>query len=96
MSKLKPFVGLVTRGSNLNSQLELIHSEGKMVPSLSFTSASKGKPFVGDFKFFIESKNGRYIAPLSIHPDEEEVLFFSPTNFLVTKKIGKDIYLQEK
>lgn len=86
LAKLAPYKGTVTRGSNLPNQALQEHQTGKTVKYAAYTSTSVNVPFVGDYKFVINSKEGRYIAPLSIHPDEEEVLFKNGSSFVIDSR----------
>ena len=96
LEKLKPFLGVTDRGANLSEKALEQHRVGNKVTYPAFTSASRVRGFESDYEFKLTSKNGRYIAPLSIHPDEEEVLFKNNTSFVVDSQTSYTFFMTEQ
>jgi hypothetical protein len=89
LHKLTPIKGKVLRGTDVGSELRKKLVPGAIITLSAFTSTSVSQPFGGEDQFVIHSKTGRYIAPLSNSPGEEEVLFDEGTKFRVlSKKLG--------
>ncbi len=95
LRKLAPYVGTVSRGSELPQSEVDKHVEGQDVVYKAFTSTSIHKSFTGTYSFTIESKTGRYVAPIAMRPEEEEVLIPSNTSFQIIEKDGTHFHLQE-
>ena len=91
LKKLANYKGTVVRGaSDLGGDVDLF-KPGAIVKSKAFTSAAaSGEGFAGAYRFTIQSCGGKYIAPLSASPGEEEVLFKSNTSFKVLSKKEED------
>lgn len=85
LSKLKKFEGEVMRGASMPDSVLESYQVGAVVTHPSFTSTSKSVGFSGAQQFFIKSKKGHYIAPISGSPGEEEVLFSADSKFKVLK-----------
>lgn len=86
---------LVKRGANLPPDLLAQHCMGCLVTYPSFTSSSLAEGFGSSQKYIIQSKHGKYIAPLSSHSGEEEVLFKTNTQFKVLNIEGTNYSLEE-
>jgi len=85
----------VIRGAELPQEELNQHQVGKIITYASFTSTSKGSGFISKTKFVIKSAHGKYIAPISFHGDEEEVLFKSKTKFKIISKNENEIVMEE-
>lgn len=90
LRKVKAYKGEVRRGADLPLQAVLQHSPGEILTYSAFTSTSLESGFSGSQQFVIKSKNGKFIAPLSSSPVEEEVLFDAETKFKVLSKELKE------
>ena len=95
LSKLGSYKGIAHRGGSLPASVLAGHQPGMIVTYDAFTSASVSAPFKSQFSFHIQSDSGKYIAPISIHPAEEEVLFPSRTKFLINSFDGKNFDMSE-
>ncbi|WP_166361613.1 ADP-ribosyltransferase [Pseudomonas akapageensis] len=79
----------VHRALNWFEGIEERYSDGEISRELSFTSTtivSFGGGGPGEYRLAIQSSIGKYIAPISVFPGEEEVLFESDMWHLVTDK----------
>lgn len=85
----------VKRGASLPKDVLDQHCMGCVVAYPAFTSTSLGGGFGGAQHFVISSKHGKYIAPLSSHASEEEVLFKSNTSFKILNIEGNNYTLEE-
>lgn len=89
MSKLTPYEGAAYRGIYAEAvkggaeRFFAAHEAGQVVEYSGFTSASYGKAFKSDTLLEIRSVNGRVVEQVSLHGDEQEVLFFPGTRFRV-------------
>ena len=91
LAKLKPHKGNVRRGTTSLGSDDAEMVPGKIKRFKAFTSASdEGTVFAGLYQFEIKSCNGRYIAPLSGSPNEEEVLFKPETDFKIIERKKED------
>jgi len=106
LQKIKPYTGTAWRGQVVHSDELARLLPGRVLTNKAFwsTSYSPGNAFNGNVKFIIESKSGRNIKFLSGHASEDEVLFPTERQFLITyreegtNKHGDpctDIYLTE-
>lgn len=95
LDKIASYKGLVQRGARrLPFDVEKAHCLGCVVEHQAFTSTSTGKAFTGNHQFVIISRNGKYVAPISDHPKEQEVLFKSGARFKVLAIEKKDAVTQ--
>ncbi len=97
LSRLEPFSGNVIRGTKLPTNVDNEHIEGSNVLYPAFTSTSKSEEFGTEsaLRLHIKSRTGRYIAPLTERQHEQEVLLPSGAKFRITKRIGREIYMEE-
>ncbi len=97
LDKLPEFKGQVWRKTDLPSDVAESLQPGNVAILRGFTSTSKSpNVWSGQYTFVIEkSFSGRDVAKISQHPHEQEVLFKSNTGFLVTKRSGNTIYMEE-
>ncbi len=86
LKKLAPYEGQVKRGADLPKEILADHIPGNVVTYKAFTSSSTGGGFGASSRFIIEGKTGRYIAPLSHSPQEEEVLFPNGAKFKILSR----------
>lgn len=100
LSKLQSQKGMVKRGADLPKEIEEMHCKGCIVTYDAYTSTSIEDGFEGSAMFVIQSKNGKYVAPLSDNANEEEVLFAPGAKFKIlnVKKIpdGKQFTMSEQ
>ncbi len=97
--KLRPYVGPVRRGTEMPEDVLKAHQPGQIIPYKAFTSSSINKGFGGSQKFFIKSKSGRYVDPLSSSSGELEVIFPKDTKFKVLERkrvSGVDYFVMEE
>ena len=77
-----------------------MHCKGCIVTYDAYTSASAEDGFEASHMFVIQSKNGKYVAPLSESAGEEEVLFAPGAKFKIlnVKKVpdGKQFTMSEQ
>ena len=66
-----------------------------MVESGFTSTADRQGVWAGKYTFNIQSKNGRHIQHLSIHPTEHEVLFAPNSKFKVINKSGTHVDMEE-
>ena len=85
LSKIAPYTGVTQRGTTLPQKARAEYCQDCTLTDLAFMSTSPDHPWEGEDSFLIQSKQGRYIAPLSYSPEEEEVLFMPGEKFRVTK-----------
>lgn len=85
LSKIAPYTGMTQRGTTLPQKARAEYCQDCTLTDLAFMSTSPDHPWEGEDSFLIQSKQGRYIAPLSYSPEEEEVLFMPGEKFRVTK-----------
>ena len=84
LAKLGNNRGIVNRGVNdLGSDLDEL-KVGSVKHFKAFLSTSRSAGFLNKHRFKIQTCSGKYIAPLSGLPGEEEVLIKSGSNFKVT------------
>ena len=96
LKKIAVHTGLVTRTvMDLGDDLKL-YVPGTEVQLKAFTSTTTSNDGVGPgYKFKIESCSGRYVAPISSHLGEEEVLIPSGAKMKVISNSGSEIRLKE-
>lgn len=87
LSKIAPYTGVTKRGTTLPQEIRAGYCLGCVLTDLAFMSTSVDRPWDGEDSFVIQSSQGRYIAPLSYSPEEEEVLFMPGEKFKVAKVI---------
>ncbi len=87
LKKLPNYKGQVVRFEKKKSISRF--GVGKVKTFKAYTSSSKKKGFCwsGNVKMVIQSKTGKYIAPMSAYNSEDEVLFAPNTKFKVTKVV---------
>ena len=83
LDKLKDYKGYVKRGATTDLTRYEDHQMGATVSYPAYTSTSVGSGFVGHIRSLILSKTCKYIAPISMVPQEEEVLCKPGVNFKV-------------
>lgn len=96
LSKLENYQGYVKRGTSL-SESRLSHCKpGAVFADRGFLSTSIASGFHGEYKFVIQSKTCKYIAPFSIFQGEEEVLCLPGTVFQIRYLPTKEGYSDKK
>lgn len=95
LNKIANYEGTVNRGLSLDANSLKEYCEGCTVTMKAFTSTSTQAGFGGSQRFIIKSKTGAYIAPLSLHAGEEEVLFKSNTKFKILAVNGNEYTMEE-
>jgi hypothetical protein len=75
LDKLTPYVGTTQRVGDISPEVLKTYQVGQTIDFKTFVSTGINYTFTGNTKFIIHSKTGRYVAPLSAHEGEEEVLF---------------------
>jgi ADP-ribosyltransferase exoenzyme len=99
MSHLPKYKGAVYRGAHLLNSIVDKYQPGEVITEASFGSTSMKPEVAAKFSdgevddpdktkvtYIINSKNGRNIAPLSLYPEEEEVLMRPSTSFKVLER----------
>jgi phage-related protein (TIGR01555 family) len=97
LDKMPVYKGLVERGVSLDSSqfAKYQNAVGKVIPEPGFQSAGVKSKLWGDHTMVIQSKTARDIRSFNPGEGGGEVVFKQNTPFLVTKVVGKKIYLQE-
>ena len=95
LAKIQKYEGLVIRGENVRPAKSEQMKVGSEVLFPSFTSSSRVHGFTKSHTLNIRSHEGRYIAPISDLPGEEEVLFLPGTTFKVLEVKEKEFLLEE-
>jgi hypothetical protein len=97
LDKLPEYKGTVYRKTNLPAHVAESYKVGQVVFERGFTSTSKKEGvWAGEYRYVIEeSISGRDVQKISHHKSEYEVLFKANSEFIVTKREGKLIYLKE-
>ena len=96
LEKLPPHRGTVGRKTELTAEQFALYKPGMIVQERAFTSTSKSTTtWSGSTRYMITSKTGRDVSSLSMHKDEDEVLFKPNTAFKITRIEGKTIYMEE-
>lgn len=95
LNKLKPYKGKVFRHAKDFPGYSEVNRVGAIVTDMGFTSStylanSLSNRFGTDIMEIIYSKNGKFIKPISLLSDEDEVLFKPGTRFRVTKRYNAD------
>lgn len=86
LSKLKSFNGFVRRGASLPKEIFDKISVGTTFVDKAFLSTSMNLGFSSSTRFLLHSKTCAYVAPLSPHTNEKEVLCRAGTRFCVIYK----------
>lgn len=95
LSKIADYQKLVVRGGTLSSEQLQVFKKGHEFVFPAFMSASTSIPFSKAYRFTIQSKMGKYVAPLSMSPAEEEVLFGFNSRFRILDVKGNHYFLEE-
>ncbi|MBF0425279.1 MAG: hypothetical protein HQL66_05630 [Magnetococcales bacterium] len=84
LEKLPDYAGDVTRVTNLPQHVAETLAPGGTYSDPAFMSTATGlSRFRGKYLFFIKSKTGKYIAPLSMYPYQHEVLYPPGKEFII-------------
>lgn len=83
LDKLRDYSGWVYRGVTLPNSVKRQYVKGAIVSDLAYTSTGLNGGFFGSDQLHILSRTGKYIAPVSKSPSENEVLFKRGTKFKV-------------
>jgi hypothetical protein len=95
LSKLKDHDGIVHRGGRLTAQQVGLYQPNTIIQFPAYMSTSRKNGFPAEYTFTIHSRTGKYIAPLSAMPNEEEVLMPPKTQFKVVEVKDKNYVLEE-
>ncbi|MCK6600161.1 MAG: ADP-ribosyltransferase [Bdellovibrionaceae bacterium] len=102
--KIKPYIGFVRRGTYLPEAEVINHSlVGRIVKYFAFTSTSSSAGWSANNRFIIYSKTCRNVAPISLHPNENEVLCPAGLEFRILRlktngssNISQNVFIMEE
>ncbi len=95
LDKFPNYIGVVTRGATMPSEVRKLHKIDSVVTYPAFTSTSTSTAFSGKDIFYIFSRTGKPIMNQGLD-EENEVLFKSGTQFKVVSvfnKMDKNYYI---
>jgi hypothetical protein len=98
LDKLPEYKGVLYRKADLPFNVVSGYQPGQIVFERAFTSTAKDKKvWSGEYQYIIEeSFSGRDVQKISSQGESEyEVIFKANTEFIVTKREGKLIYMKE-
>lgn len=93
--KIADYQKVVERGGTLSAEQISAFKKGYEFVFPAFMSTSTTIAFPKAYRFTIQSKTGKYVAPLSLFPQEEEVLFSFNSRFRVLDVKGNHYFLEE-